>query len=87
MRKILLGVSLLIGGSLFAQDQIQDILRAGFEDATRFSKDYIAPVSDAAIYSMANGWYNSGKAKDLFHFEFFIVSNLWWFLTISRILL
>lgn len=76
MKKILFGVSLLLGGTLFAQDQIQDILRAGFEDATHFSKDYIAPVSDAAIYSMANGWYNSGKTKDLFHFEISIISNL-----------
>ncbi len=76
MKKALFVLVFVFCGLVNAQDQIQDILRAGLDDATRFSKDYIAPVSDAAIYSMANGWYNSGKAKDLFHFEISIISNL-----------
>jgi hypothetical protein len=75
MKKILFALAFLGVCSLQAQDGIQDILRAGVSDATKFSKNYITPVSEAAIYNLANGWYNSGKAKKTLHFEISLVAN------------
>jgi len=75
MKKILFVIAFFGAFSLQAQDGIQDILRAGVSDATKFSKNYITPVSEAAIYNLANGWYNSGKAKKTLHFEISLVGN------------
>ena len=63
------------GLSVSAQDDIQNILRAGVEDATRFSESYIAPAAEASIYSLANGWYNSAEAKETLHFEVSVIAN------------
>lgn len=59
-----------------AQSDFSDVFAAGVEDAERFSNDYFGPISDAAIYSMANGWYNSADAKPLGGFEISIVGNI-----------
>ena len=72
----MLGLAVLGSFSLQAQDEIQTILRAGVEDATRFSESYIAPAAEATIYSLANGWYNSGEAKETLHFEVSVVANV-----------
>lgn len=50
-KKLMLGLAVLGSFSLQAQDEIQTILRAGVEDATRFSESYIAPAAEATIYS------------------------------------
>ena len=75
-KKLMLGLAVLGSFSLQAQDEIQTILRAGVEDATRFSESYIAPAAEATIYSLANGWYNSGEAKETLHFEVSVVANV-----------
>ncbi|TQD34881.1 DUF6588 family protein [Haloflavibacter putidus] len=76
-RPLLIFISfVLVCCNLRGQDDIQNILKAGLDDATTFSKNYIAPVSEGIIYSMANGWYNSGEAKKLLHFEVSIVPNV-----------
>ena len=69
-KKLMLGLAVLGSFSLQAQDEIQTILRAGVEDATRFSESYIAPAAGATIYSLANGWYNSGEAKKHYILKF-----------------
>jgi hypothetical protein len=59
-----------------AQSNINDILAAGVKDAERFTDAYLAPVSQGVIYSISNGWYNSGKAKPLGGFEISIIGNI-----------
>jgi hypothetical protein len=59
-----------------AQSDFSEIFAAGVEDAERFTNDYFGPMSDAAIYSMANGWYNTADAKPLGGFEISIVGNI-----------
>ena len=68
-------VALSIGTFGMAQD-LNDLLISGVNDAERFANDYLAPVSEAAIYSVSNGWYNSADAKPLGGFEISIVGNL-----------
>nr|WP_298999832.1 DUF6588 family protein [uncultured Allomuricauda sp.] len=58
-----------------AQD-LNDLFVAGVNDAERFANAYLAPVSEAAIYSVSNGWYNTADAKPLGGFEISIVGNL-----------
>ncbi len=61
---------------LTAQSDFSDVFAAGVEDAERFTTDYFSPMSEAAIYSMANGWYNTADAKPLGGFEISIVGNV-----------
>ncbi len=77
MKKIL-GLFLAIGCALptMAQSDFNQIFASGVADAERFANDYFSPVSEAAIYSMANGWYNSADAKPLAGFEISIVGNI-----------
>ncbi|MEO2052629.1 MAG: DUF6588 family protein [Allomuricauda sp.] len=58
-----------------AQD-LNDIFVSGVADAERFANAYLAPVSEASIFSISNGWYNSADAKPLGGFEISIVGNL-----------
>ena len=59
-----------------AQSNINDLLAAGIEDAERFTNDYLSPVSEGAIYSIAGGWYNTADAKPLGGFEISIIGNI-----------
>ncbi|SHJ05458.1 hypothetical protein SAMN04488096_107159 [Mesonia phycicola] len=76
MKKFFSVFVFIVVSTVQAQDNIQAILRAGVDDATKFSENYIAPASEAAIYSLANGWYNSAKAKETLHFEISVVANV-----------
>lgn len=75
MRKaIFLGT--LCSFSLSTAQDLGDLLIAGVNDAKRFATDYLAPVSEASIYSIANGWYNTAEAKPWGGFEVSIIGNL-----------
>lgn len=58
-----------------AQD-LNDLFVSGLNDAERFANAYLAPVSEAGIYSISNGWYNTADAKPLGGFEISIVGNI-----------
>ena len=58
-----------------AQSDIDALLAAGVEDAQRFANDYLAPGSDALMFSMNANWFNSGKVKPLLGFEVSVVAN------------
>ncbi|MBW2962155.1 DUF6588 family protein [Mesonia aestuariivivens] len=75
MKSVLFVSALLSTLILNAQDNIKDFLRAGVDNAERFSESYIAPAAEASVYNLANGWYNSGKVKKTFHFEISVVAN------------
>lgn len=76
MKKIL--TFLAIGATILlrAQSNVNDLLAAGLDDAEQFTDAYLAPVSEAAIYSIAGGWYNTADAKPLGGFEISIIGNM-----------
>lgn len=75
MRKLILLMALLAMPLANAQD-LNQLLISGVEDAERFANDYLAPVTEAGIYSISNGWYNTADAKPLGGFEISIVGNI-----------
>ncbi|RTE53520.1 hypothetical protein EHW67_10950 [Arenibacter aquaticus] len=60
----------------YSQSNVNEVFAAGVEDAERFSDSYFGPVSEGAIYSLANGWYNSADSKPLGGFEISIIGNM-----------
>ena len=75
MKKIILLMALFVISITKAQD-LNDLFVSGLNDAERFANAYLAPVSEAAIYSVSNGWYNTADAKPLGGFEISIVGNI-----------
>jgi len=75
MKKIFLLIALTVFSFGKAQD-LNDLFVSGLDDAERFANAYLAPVSEATIYSMSNGWYNTADAKPLGGFEISIVGNI-----------
>jgi hypothetical protein len=75
MKKILFLAALCSLSLVRAQD-LNDLFVSGVEDAERFANSYLAPVSEATIYSISNGWYNTADAKPLGGFEISIVGNI-----------
>ncbi|MEA1785124.1 DUF6588 family protein [Arenibacter sp. GZD96] len=76
MKNVFFGMFLLLGGYLQGQTNINELLAAGLDDAERFTNDYLAPISEGALYNLANAWYNSGEAKPLGGFEIAIIGNI-----------
>ncbi len=68
-------IALCAGGTGMAQD-LNDLFVAGVNDAERFANAYLAPVSEAGIYGISNGWYNTADAKPLGGFEISIIGNI-----------
>ena len=59
-----------------AQSNPNDIFAAGINDAEQFLNDYLNPVSEGALYSISNGWYNTADAKPLLGFEISLIGNM-----------
>ncbi len=76
MKKVIFLLLAIIGLSAHGQSNINEILAAGLDDAERFTNDYLAPVSEGAMQSISNGWYNHGEAKPLGGFEISIIGNM-----------
>lgn len=75
MKKIVLVLALVSVTIGKAQD-LNDIFVSGVADAERFANAYLSPVSEGAIYSISNGWYNTAEAKPLGGFEISIIGNM-----------
>ncbi|WP_224489478.1 DUF6588 family protein [Robertkochia flava] len=75
MKKILLMVFLGVSAMLQAQNDFDVILAAGVDDAQRFASDYLKPGTNGLMYSMNNGWFNSGEAKPFLGFEVSVIAN------------
>lgn len=58
-----------------AQQNIDDLLAAGINDAKQFSRDYLAPATEGLVYGINNGWFNHAKGQKRFGFEIGIVAN------------
>nr|WP_299343842.1 DUF6588 family protein [Allomuricauda sp.] len=75
MKRIFLLAALSVCTLGQAQD-LNDLFVAGVNDAERFANAYLDPVAEAGLFSIANGWYNSGESKPLGGFEISIVGNI-----------
>ena len=75
MKKLVLVLTLSCVSLVKAQD-FNDLFISGLEDAERFANSYLAPVQEAGIYSISNGWYNTADAKPLGGFEISIIGNI-----------
>ncbi|SEL95335.1 hypothetical protein SAMN04487910_3699 [Aquimarina amphilecti] len=75
MKKTILILSIFILNFCYGQQNIDDLLAAGINDAQRFTSDYLRPASDGLMHSMNNGWFNTAKSKKLFGFEISLIVN------------
>lgn len=76
MKKIVLLITLCSFFSGIAQSNLNDLLAAGLSDAEQFTTSWLAPVTEAGVYGISNGWYNSADAKPLGGFEISIIGNI-----------
>lgn len=75
MKKIVLFFGIVTGFSVTAQENLEDLLAAGVEDAQRFATGYISPAAEAMIYNTSNGWIQSAEVKAPLKFEISLVGN------------
>ncbi|MEZ4856747.1 MAG: DUF6588 family protein [Gelidibacter sp.] len=76
MKKYLvLALMLLPSIMMNAQENIDDLLAAGINDAKKFTTDYIQPASEGLAYGINNGWFNNAKAPKKYGFEISIIGN------------
>lgn len=75
MKKLLLVTSCFLVGISYAQENIEDLLTSGINDAKLYAESYLNPATEGVVFNLNNGWFNSGKAKKLFGFEIGIVGN------------
>ena len=59
MKKITQLLIVLFVTTTIAQDDLNDLLAAGIEDAKRFSTSYLLPATDGLAYGINNGWANN----------------------------
>lgn len=76
MKYSIASVFLFLGFVGFSQSNVNEVLAAGLDDAEKFTDNYLAPVSEGALYSLANGWYNTADSKPLGGFEISIIGNM-----------
>lgn len=76
MKNLLFAMMMFCVLAAQAQSIALDLFAAGVEDTATFMNDYLAPGSEAAIYSVAGSWFNTGDAKPLGGFEVTIIGNM-----------
>ena len=61
--KICLGfiLAVLVSSSVRGQDDFENLLQAGEEDANKLVGGYISPVLNAIGFGLNQGWYNTAK--------------------------
>ncbi|SDB67122.1 hypothetical protein SAMN03097699_3335 [Flavobacteriaceae bacterium MAR_2010_188] len=59
-----------------AQENLDDLLAAGIQDAKTFTTDYIAPAEEGVSFGINNGWFNNAKLGKKFGFELSLIGNI-----------
>ncbi|MDC7996063.1 DUF6588 family protein [Altibacter sp. HG106] len=75
MNKNIFLLFLFITSVTTAQENLEDLLAAGIQDAQRFARGYITPAAEAGIYNMSNGWMQSAEVKKPLRFDVSIIGN------------
>jgi hypothetical protein len=76
MKKIFfatLALTMCIAAS--AQENIDELLAAGINDAKRYVSGYLSPAFDGALYSITGGWFNSAETREPFRFGLSIIGS------------
>ncbi len=60
---------------LYAQPDLDVILRSGVEDANLLMEAYLEPLAQGVSASLVNGWYNSARAHQPLGFDITITGN------------
>lgn len=60
---------------LSSQENLENLLAAGLEDARTFTAGYIGPVAEGLLFNSANGWIQEATVKKPFRFDISIVGN------------
>lgn len=68
-------ITLACVSTAYSQDNIDELLAAGINDAKRFTTDYLAPASEGLAYGINNGWSNNASAQRRFKFELSVIVN------------
>ena len=77
MRNLLLKLTFIIVPiSVFAQENLDDLLAAGIQDAERFTTDYINPASEGVAFGINNGWFSNASSLKRFGFEVSFIGNV-----------
>jgi hypothetical protein len=76
MKKAVLLLSLFVSLTSLSQNQLEDLLAAGIEDAQRFASGYISPAAEGLIVNLSNGWVQSAEVKKPLRFEIQVIGNV-----------
>jgi hypothetical protein len=76
MKKSVVLLSLLVSLTSLSQNNLEDLLAAGIEDAQRFASGYISPAAEGLVINLSNGWVQSAQVKKPLKFEVQIIGNL-----------
>ncbi len=76
MKKYSVSILLLVSLYVSSQNQLEDLLAAGIEDARQFTKEYISPASEGLIVNLSNGWVQTAQVKKPLKFEISVIGNL-----------
>ena len=68
--------SIIMSLTFVNAQNFNDLFVSGVNDAERFANAYLAPISEATIFSISNGWHNTADAKPLGGFEISIIGNI-----------
>ncbi|RDK89342.1 DUF6588 family protein [Marinirhabdus gelatinilytica] len=68
-------LAIFVSGFVSAQENLEDLLAAGIEDAQRFSAGYISPATEGMMYNLSNSWAQSAEVKKPLKFEISIIGN------------
>lgn len=60
---------------LSAQDNLGKLLASGIEDTRTFAADYFRPGTEASMYNLSSGWFQSAEVKGVLGFEFSIIGS------------
>ncbi|GGE01159.1 DUF6588 family protein [Planktosalinus lacus] len=77
MKKIAFIVLVIsVSSTTYAQNQLEDLLAAGIEDAQRFASGYISPAAESVIYNLSGGWLQTAEVKKPLKFELSVIGNV-----------
>lgn len=76
MKKTIILIALALSFQMsFAQQNLNDLLAAGINDAQQFAGQYVLPATDGLAYGISSGWFNNAKSPEKYGFEFSIIGN------------
>jgi len=75
MKKLIMIPFVIISMFTRAQENINELLVSGVNDAEQFTKDYMTPATEGIAFGINNGWFNNAKSPRQFGFEISIMGN------------